>query len=245
MSDLLTRTIGEHIRVETVLSAGLWQVSADPNQLENAVLNLAVNARDAIRGPGKLTLEAANTYLDEDYAAAHQEVRAGQYVMLAVSDTGQGMTQDVMSRLSSHSLPPSGLAKAPVSASPRSMDLSSSRGVISRFTASPAKARLCAFIFQGQATHSGEAQARAATMIPSAREKETIFVVEDDDDVRAHSTDILRELGYRVFEAKEGGEALSFWQPNRGYNFCLPMWVCPDPSMAGSSPMKRENCVRS
>ena len=88
MSDLLGRTLGEHIKIETVLSAGLWQMSADPNQVENAVLNLAVNARDAMPEGGKLTLETANTYLDEAYAQAHAEVTAGQYVMLAVSDTG-------------------------------------------------------------------------------------------------------------------------------------------------------------
>ena len=93
MSDLLTRTLGEHIKVESVLSGGLWQVSADPNQVENAVLNLALNARDAMPEGGKLTIETANTHLDEAYAHAHAEVTAGQYVMLAVSDTGIGMTQ--------------------------------------------------------------------------------------------------------------------------------------------------------
>src|ERR1700674_1169349 len=97
MSDLLDRTLGEHVRIETVLSGGLWRVSADPNQLENAVLNLAVNARDAMPEGGKLTLETANTYLDEDYAAAHEDVTLGQYVMLAVSDTGFGMTKETRS----------------------------------------------------------------------------------------------------------------------------------------------------
>src|SRR5581483_10699599 len=84
MSDLLIRTLGEHIKIETVLSAGLWQISIDPNQLENAVLNLALNSRDAMPEGGKLTLETANAYLDEAYALANDEVTAGQYVMLAV-----------------------------------------------------------------------------------------------------------------------------------------------------------------
>ncbi len=95
MSDLLTRTLGEHIKVESVLSGGLWQASVNSNQVENAVLNLALNARDAMPGGGRLTIETANTYLDDAYAHAHTEVAAGQYVMLAVSDTGVGMTKDV------------------------------------------------------------------------------------------------------------------------------------------------------
>ncbi|HTC77519.1 MAG TPA: hypothetical protein VK657_02840, partial [Terriglobales bacterium] len=88
MSDLLGRTIGANITIETVLAGGLWQVSADPNQVENAILNLAVNARDAMPDGGKLTLETANTYLDEAYARINAEVVPGQYAMLAVSDTG-------------------------------------------------------------------------------------------------------------------------------------------------------------
>src|ERR1051325_2047480 len=99
MSDLLTRTLGEHIKIESVLSGGLWQISADPNQIENAVLNLALNSRDAMPEGGKLTIETANTYLDDAYARAHTEVAAGQYVMLAVSDTGIGMTKDLIEKV--------------------------------------------------------------------------------------------------------------------------------------------------
>ena len=81
-----------------MLSGGLWQISADPNQVENAILNLALNARDAMPEGGNLTIETANTYLDEAYAHANAEVTAGQYVMLAVSDTGVGMTRDVVEK---------------------------------------------------------------------------------------------------------------------------------------------------
>ena len=98
MSDLLTRTLGENIKVELVVSRRVMAVSVDPNQVENAVLNLALNARDAMPGGGNLTIETANTYLDEAYARAHTEVTAGQYVMLAVSDTGVGMTSDVVEK---------------------------------------------------------------------------------------------------------------------------------------------------
>ncbi|RWE21268.1 CHASE3 domain-containing protein, partial [Mesorhizobium sp.] len=96
MSDLLRRTLGQSIEIETVLAGGLWKAHADPSQVENAILNLAVNARDAIGEKGKLTIETANCHLDEAYAAGHPEVKAGQYVMIAVTDTGTGMSPDVM-----------------------------------------------------------------------------------------------------------------------------------------------------
>ena len=99
MSELLRRTIGETITVETVLAGGLWKTAVDPNQLENAVLNLAVNARDAMKDGGRLTIETANTYLDEAYVAANgPDLSPGQYVLLAVSDTGTGMSKEVIER---------------------------------------------------------------------------------------------------------------------------------------------------
>ncbi|HYI81911.1 MAG TPA: PAS domain-containing protein, partial [Acetobacteraceae bacterium] len=99
MSDLLRRSLGEAVRIETALGAELWRTCADPNQLENAILNLAVNARDAMPGDGgRLTVETANAYLDERYAREHQEVLEGQYVLIAVSDTGCGMSPEVASR---------------------------------------------------------------------------------------------------------------------------------------------------
>jgi signal transduction histidine kinase len=99
MSDLLHRTIGETIRIETVLAPGVCTVSADANQLENALLNLAVNARDAMPDGGKLTIETGNAFLDEEYAARHEEVQPGQYVALAVSDTGSGIPKETLVRV--------------------------------------------------------------------------------------------------------------------------------------------------
>ncbi|WP_209443219.1 hybrid sensor histidine kinase/response regulator [Falsiroseomonas frigidaquae] len=98
MSDLLRRTLGEDIEIETVLSGGLWRAHADPNQLESSLLNLAVNARDAMPAGGKLTIETANAYLDEAYAAGREDVDAGQYVLICVSDTGTGMSPEVVTR---------------------------------------------------------------------------------------------------------------------------------------------------
>jgi len=98
ISEMLRRTLGEHIAVETVLAGGLWRTHADPGQLESAILNLAVNSRDAMPDGGRLTIETANASLDEAYSAQHVDVAAGQYVLLAVSDTGHGMPADVIAK---------------------------------------------------------------------------------------------------------------------------------------------------
>src|SRR5690606_20117793 len=98
MTDLLRRTLGETIEIESIVAGGLWNTLVDPNQVENALINLAVNARDAMPGGGKLTIELNNAALDEAYAASQSEVTPGQYVMLAVTDTGTGMTPEVMAR---------------------------------------------------------------------------------------------------------------------------------------------------
>ena len=99
MSELLSRSIGETVTIETVLAGGLWNAAVDPNQLENAIVNLAVNARDAMPDGGQLTIETANCHLDEHYVeSAGEGVTPGQYVMVAVSDSGSGMTREVMSR---------------------------------------------------------------------------------------------------------------------------------------------------
>src|SRR5262245_39660583 len=98
MEELLRRTLGETVELELVLGGGLWTTNIDPGELENVVINLAVNARDAMPFGGRLTVETANSYLDDAYAASHGEVEAGQYVMLAVTDTGTGMSAEVIER---------------------------------------------------------------------------------------------------------------------------------------------------
>ena len=98
MSDLLRSTLGEQIRIETVAAAGLWTLRADAQQLEYAILNIAVNARDAMPGGGKMTIETGNAYLDEAYCQQNSEIEPGQFVMIAISDTGIGMSPGVIAR---------------------------------------------------------------------------------------------------------------------------------------------------
>ena len=117
MSELLHRTLGETIAVETVLGAGLWRVEADPNELESAILNLAVNARDAMPDGGRLTIETANAHIDEAYVGGHAEVAPGQYVADRVSrHRHRHGRADASRRRSSRSSPPRRSARAPASA---------------------------------------------------------------------------------------------------------------------------------
>ena len=186
MSDLLRRTIGEQIAIEAVLAGGLWRAHVDPNQLEVAVLNLAVNARDAMPAGGKLTIETANAYLDEGYAAVQAEVVPG-HTSICVSDTGIGMTKQVLARAFEPSSPPRKSGKAPVLGSRRSMASSNSRAVTSRSIRSRNRARRSNSTCRGcmaMPTSERPDQRRAAR---SAADAETILVVEDDDDVRTYS----------------------------------------------------------
>jgi CheY-like chemotaxis protein len=210
MSDLLSRTIGAHITIETVLAGGLWQVSADPNQVENAVLNLAVNARDAMPEGGKLTLETANSYLDEAYARINAEVIPGQYAMLAVSDTGIGMTPDVVEKAFEPFFTTKALGEG------TGLGLSQVYGFIKQ-----SGGHIKIYSELGEGTTVRLYLPRLHERPPVVQEdapvvqppplggQETILVVEDNDEVRAYTTEILRELGYKVFEATEGDTALS------------------------------------
>jgi PAS domain S-box-containing protein len=211
MSDLLTRTLGERIKVESVLSGGLWQVLADPNQVENAVLNLAVNARDAMPDGGKLTVETANTHLDEAYAHAHAEVTAGHYVMLAVSDTGIGMTADVIDKAFEPFFTTKKLGEG------TGLGLSQVYGFVKqsgghiKIYSEPGDGTTVRIYFPRASLPASTGEPRPVSpQIPELGGRETILLVEDNSDVRAYTTEILRELGYRVLEAHEGDTALGF-----------------------------------
>ena len=209
MSELLRRTLGELIGIETVLAGGLWRMFADPNQLESALLNLAVNARDAMNGGGKLTIETANTWLDEDYALAHEGVVPGQYVLIAVSDTGVGMSKDIMDRVFEPFFTTKDVGQG------TGLGLSQVYGFIKqsnghiKLYSEPGQGTTIKLYFPrllNAADEAGEAGQQAAIL--RADGAEVVLVVEDDDSVRMHTTDLLRELGYRVLEAASGVAAL-------------------------------------
>jgi PAS domain S-box-containing protein len=210
MSDLLERTIGENIQVQTVLSAGLWPISVDPNQLENAILNLAVNARDAMPTRGKLTIETANTFLDEAYAASHDEVKIGRYVMLAVTDTGFGMTKEVVGKAFEPFFTTKKLGEG------TGLGLSQVYGFVKqsgghiKIYSEPGEGVTVKLYFPRTEVSDNTGRSdEGVAIVPSAKRKETVLVVEDEPDVRAYSAEILRELGYTVLEAADGDSALA------------------------------------
>jgi signal transduction histidine kinase/ActR/RegA family two-component response regulator len=210
MSDLLRRTMGEQYMVETVLAGGLWRTFVDPGQLENALLNLAVNARDAMPNGGRMTIETANAHLDDEYARSREEVIAGQYVMISVSDEGGGMTPDVIAR----AFDPFFTTK-PVGRG-TGLGLSQIYGFMKQ---TGGHASIYSEIGQGTTVklymprdHGQVAEPRALQLsdnvLPMASSGEAILVVEDEQRVRHFSVDALRELGYVVISAADGAEAL-------------------------------------
>jgi signal transduction histidine kinase/ActR/RegA family two-component response regulator len=214
MSELLRRTLGEHVELETVQGGGLWTIEADPNEFENALLNLALNARDAMPSGGKLTIETANAHLDEAYAARHAEVSAGQYVLVSVTDSGTGMDAQTSSRVFEPFFTTKEEGKG------TGLGLSQVYGFVKQ---SGGHVKLYSELGRGTTVRiylprrQGDAaasDAQASSLTPEAS-GETILVVEDDPDVRAYSVSALQELGYQVVEASDGPAAIRLLEQRR------------------------------
>ena len=209
MTDLLHRTLGEHIELEGVLAPRLWPIEADQSQLESALLNLAVNARDAMPDGGKLTLETSNTYLDETYAATDAEVSPGQYVMIAVSDTGTGMSKETLSRVFEPFFTTKEVGRG------TGLGLSMVYGFVKQ-----SGGHVTVYSEEGEGTtvklyfprRHGESDTvggEPVVAVPKGSAGEVVLLVEDNEDVRAYSAAILAELGYAVIEAAEAEAALA------------------------------------
>jgi PAS domain S-box-containing protein len=214
MSEMLRRTLGENIRVETVLGAGLWPAFVDANQLENAVLNLAINARDAMPDGGKLTIETGNVYFDDDYAAA-ADVPAGQYVGLFVSDTGIGMTAETRSKAFDPFFTTKEIGQGTgLGLSQVYGFIRQSGGHVKIYSEVGSGTTLKVYLPRHHATAATAEDQMAAAPIPRAND-ETILVAEDDPDVRNFTVEMLHELGYRIIEAPDGPAALRLLDANR------------------------------
>ncbi|TJV26624.1 MAG: response regulator [Mesorhizobium sp.] len=208
MSDLIRRALGETIRIETVLAGGLWKTHADPSQIENAVLNLAVNARDAMSDDGKLTIETANSHLDDSYAAAHAEVAAGQYVMIAVSDTGSGMTPDVISKAFEPFFTTKAVNKGTGLGLSQVFGFVKQSGGHVNIYSEPGEGTTIKIYLPRYFGAEEPAMTTGRGDNTAAPVTETILVVEDDARVRVSTTEAIRELGYTVIHAASGEEAL-------------------------------------
>jgi PAS domain S-box-containing protein len=208
MSELFHRTLGETIEVETVLASGLWRVEADANQLENALLNLAVNSRDAMPEGGKLTIETSNAHIDRAYAELNAEVTPGQYVLVSVSDTGAGMDAETRERVFEPFFTTKEVGKG------TGLGLSMVYGFVKqsgghvKVYSEPGEGTSVAIYLPRLLGASAEDELPPKLSIPDGVGTETILVCEDEDQVRAYSVEALRDLGYQVIEAADGPAAL-------------------------------------
>jgi PAS domain S-box-containing protein len=208
--ELLRRTLGEAVSLETVLAGGLWHTFADANQLENAILNLALNARDAMPDGGKVTIETANCFLDEAYVDQLSEpVARGQYVLIAVADMGMGMDRATLDKAFEPFFTTKDVGKG------TGLGLSQVYGFVRQSAGhvriyseigegTTVKIYLPRYIGDADATRADDGAGEAVGAIGT----ESILVVEDDNALRAYTTESLRELGYFVMEAASGAAAL-------------------------------------
>jgi CheY-like chemotaxis protein len=209
MEDLLRRTLGPAMSLEMVLAGGLWRTLCDPVQLESALLNLCINARDAMPDGGKLTIETANAHLDDAYAAAQRDVAPGQYVAICVADTGVGMSAELISRVFEPFFTTKPLGQG------TGLGLSMVYGF-----AKQSEGHVEIYSEEGQGTavklylprHRGGEEADETTAqaadVPRAEAGETVLVVEDEPVVRGLIVEVLEELGYRALEAADGASGL-------------------------------------
>jgi PAS domain S-box-containing protein len=214
LSDLLRRTLGERVTVETVLAGGLWRASVDPNQLEVAIINLAVNARDAMPEGGKLTIETANVYLDDNYAANQVEVAPGQYVMIAITDSGVGMPPEVLAKAFDPFFTTKDVGHGTGLGLSQVYGFAKQSGGHVKIYSELGDGTTIKLYFLRVHAAASDRESDAVPAVARGFATETILVVEDDPDVRSYGCDSLRDLGYDVIEAKDGHAALRVLDSN-------------------------------
>ena len=217
MEELVRRTIGEAVQLEIVTAGGLWQTLCDPHQLESAILNLAINARDAMPDGGMLSIETCNAHLDDTYAARQREVRSGQYVCISVTDTGVGMTADTIAKAFEPFFTTKPIGQG------TGLGLSMIYGFARQ---SEGYAKIYSEVGKGTTfklylpRHYGEGEEEECHHVELGEEHraergEVVLVVEDETAVRALVVDVLEELGYRALEAADGPSGLKLIQSMR------------------------------
>ena len=229
MSELIRRSIGSDIRLETVLASGLWRTQADPHQLENVLLNLAVNARDAMPEGGRLTIETQNAHLDARYAAAHLGVHAGQYVMIAVTDTGSGMPEDVIAKAFDPFFTTKPVGKGTgLGLSQVYGFVKQSGGHVKIYSEPGEGTTVKIYLPRLSGAEMALAQNESISDMPNGDSQEVVLVVEDEPAVRQFSVDALTELGYRVLEADGAAAALRLLDQHTEIALMFTDIVMPD-----------------
>jgi CheY-like chemotaxis protein len=227
MVELLRRTLGEHIDLTTRLEPRLWSVSADPSEIENAVLNLAINSRDAMPKGGRLIIETANVLADDDQIGVITKVPAGEYVRIAISDTGTGMTPEVLQ----HAFEPFFTTKAPGKGT--GLGLSTIYGFVQQLGGTSTiysevgrGTTVNLYLPRNHAEPAPHPEFSSAPQIPRA-DGETVLLVEDNDEVRDVTHRRLQDLGYTVVEAVNGPEALRILQSGTAIDVVFSDVVMP------------------
>ena len=228
LSEILRRTLGETIRIETVQGAGLWRARVDPVQLESAILNLAVNARDAMNGQGRLTIETANAFLDEAYAQA-ESMTAGQYVMIAVSDTGCGMSQEVIDK----AFDPFFTTKAAGKGTGLGLSqvygfIKQTHGHIKIYSEPGEGTTVKIYLPRLVGIETPTDQFKPLPPAIAGKPGEIVLVVEDEDRVRQFAVEALRELGYTVLHANGAAEAMTKLKKQPQVSLLLTDIVMPE-----------------
>ena len=228
MSDLLQSTLGENIQIETVRTAGLWTVNADAQQLESAILNIAINARDAMPEGGKLTIETGNTYLDDAYCRQNPEVEPGQFVLIAITDTGAGMPAEVVARVFDpfFTTKPTGKGTG--------LGLSQVYGFVKQSSghikiySEPNAGTTVKIYLPRIAADASDIKTPAAKPILTGDRSETILVVEDDSLMCKLACEALDELGYTVLQAGNAAGALAILDQEPNISLLFTDVVMPD-----------------
>ena len=212
MSDFFQRTLGVNIELELVSAPGLWAVEVDRSQMESAILNLVVNAKDAMAGTGKLMIETGNSFIDELYSEQNAQIPVGQYVQIAVTDTGSGMPKEVQEK----AFDPFFTTKQPGQGT--GLGLSQVYGFVRQ---SGGHVKIYSEEGQGTTIRILLPRSHANVMVDQIKEdavtlvgslgNETVLVVEDESDVRSYLVESLRDLNYRVREAPDGSSALALF----------------------------------
>jgi signal transduction histidine kinase/CheY-like chemotaxis protein len=228
MSALLRSTLGEHIKIETVAAAGLWTANADVNQLENAILNVAINARDAMPDGGRLTIETGNAYLDDDYCKRHPDVESGQFVLIAITDTGAGMPPEVVARAFDpfFTTKPSGLGTG-LGLSQVYGFIKQSRGHIKIYS-EPGAGTTVKIYLPRSIGEPKDIAGTSASPLQKGTPDVVVLLVEDDALMRELAGNALHELGYTVLDSKNAANALAILDNRPDVTLLFTDVVMPD-----------------
>jgi PAS domain S-box-containing protein len=212
MEDLIRRTVGPSVHIEVVGAAGLWPALVDPPQLENALLNLCINARDAMPDGGRITIETANKWLD-DRAAKERDLPPGQYLSLCVTDTGTGMTPDVITRAfdpfftTKPTGQGTGLGLSMIYGFARQ-----SGGQVRIYSEVGQGTTMCIYLPRHYGAAEGAENLPDLASAPRAEQGETVLIVDDEPSIRMLVTEVLEDLGYTAIEAADAASGLKVLQ---------------------------------